>query len=100
MSDEKRDVRAVVRTYEKDGEKKNVYQTVGQAWVSEHGSKISIQIETLPIDKNWDGRLFINKPYEPKDKMPVSTVTDVIYKDVVLEDIDDSKIPLSEIPFK
>lgn len=89
--DERREVRAIVRTYKKDGEDKNVYATVGTAWVSEHGSKISLQIESLPIAKDWDGRLFINKPYEPKGGK--STV------DIVVSDIGDEPINLNDIPF-
>ena len=53
-NDEKRDVRTIVRSYEKDGEIKNIYQTIGTAWVSEHGSKITVQLETLPIFKDWN----------------------------------------------
>ena len=47
--DERRDVKAIVRKYEKDGEEKNYYITVGTAWVSEHGSKISIQLDAVPV---------------------------------------------------
>ena len=70
MADERRDIRAVVRTYKdkETGEDKNVYATIGTAWVSEHGSKISLTLETTPV--NWDGRAFINKPYQPKDTAP------------------------------
>jgi len=105
MNDGKRDVRAVVRTYIKDGETKNVYQTIGTAWVSPHESTISIQLDCLPINKDWNGKLFINKPYEKSDDktlMPQSTVTDAVYKntsDVILEDIDDKPISLDSIPF-
>lgn len=63
---ERRDVRAIVRSYKdkETGEDKNVYQTVGTAWVSPHASTITVQIETLPISKDWNGKLYINKPYE------------------------------------
>lgn len=66
MSDQRRDVRAKVRTYEKDGEEKNFYATIGSAWVSEHGSKISVVLDTIPVSPEWDGKLYINKPYEKK----------------------------------
>ena len=67
--DERRDVRAVVRIYkDNDGKDKNVYQTVGTAWVSPHESTITVQIETLPISKDWNGKLYINKPYEKKEE--------------------------------
>lgn len=68
MDKDLRDVRAKVREYEKDGETKAVYATVGKADVSEHGSVIKVYIDTLPL--NFDGRLYINKPYEKKDQEP------------------------------
>lgn len=99
MSDERREVRAKVRTYKdkETGEDKNVYATIGTAWVSEHGSKISLQIETTPV--NWDGRAFINKPYEKKDEPLAQAQALYDGKDVVPLDIDDKPIDLSEIPF-
>ena len=107
MSDEKRDVRAVVRTYfDKETQKdKNVYQTVGTAWVSPHESTITVQIETLPISKDWNGKLFINKPYEKKDEGKFDKDIEMVKElgkarqDIILEDIDDKPIDLSEIPF-
>jgi hypothetical protein len=102
MSDEKRDVRAVVRTYfdKATNKDKNVYQTIGTAWVSPHESTITIQIDCLPLSKDWNGKLFINKPYDKKEDtapMPKSVVTDAIYADN-LPDMD-KPISLSEIPF-
>lgn len=105
MSDEKRDVRAVVRTYIQGGETKNVYQTIGTAWVSPHESTITVQIETLPISKDWNGKLFINKPYEKKDEGKFDKDIEMVKElgkarqDVILEDIDDKPIDLSELPF-
>ena len=101
--DEKREVRAIVRTYKKDGEDKNVYATVGTAWVSPHATTITIQLDTLPIAKDWNGKLYINKPYEPKQDsrpMPTSTVMDEAYKDKLPNDSEaDKPIDLTEIPF-
>jgi hypothetical protein len=101
--DERRDVRAKIRSYPKDGETKNVYITVGTAWVSEHGSKISIQLDSVPVTPEWDGKLYINKPYEPKQDsrpMPTSTVMDEAYKDKLPNDSDaGDRINLSDIPF-
>lgn len=66
---ERRDVRAIVRSYfdKEENKEKNFYQTVGTAWVSPHGSVITIQLDTLPIDKDWNGKLYINKHYEKKE---------------------------------
>jgi len=97
MSDERREIRAKIREYEKDGEKKNYYATIGTAWVSEHGSKIKVQLDTVPV--NWDGAFFINKPYEKKDEPMTQAQALNNGKDVVLEDIDDKPIDMSEIPF-
>lgn len=102
MSEERRDVRAKVREYIKDGETKSVYATIGSADVSDHGSVIKVYIDTLPL--KFDGRLYINKPYEKKEDGKFNNDIKVIEeigkaKDVILEDIDDKPINLSEIPF-
>ena len=81
------DIRAKVRTYkDKNGDDKNVYQTIGSAWIGDKTNSISL--EMIPL--NWDGKAFLNEPYErdvPKTK------------DVVLEDVDDAPIDLSGLPF-
>lgn len=87
MSDERREVRAKVRSYQKDGETKNVYATVGTAWVSDHGSKIKIVLETVPVSKDWDGSLYINKPYEKKETTQQDTIQPVTDEPINLEDI-------------
>jgi len=79
------DIRAKVRTYKdnKTGEEKNVYATIGSAWIGEKTN--SITLDTIPV--NWDGKAFLNEPYEkqPKDVAPV--------------DIDDKEIDLNSLPF-
>ena len=103
MSEERRDVRAKVREYIKDGETKSVYATIGSADVSDHGSVIKVYIDTLPL--KFDGRLYINKPYEKKEDGKFDKDIEIVNaigkakQDVVLEDIDDKPINLSEIPF-
>jgi len=98
--DERREARAIVRTYkDSDGKDKNVYQTVGTAWVSPHASTITIQLETIPIGKDWNGKIYINKPYEKNDKELTHDFNKQITQDVILEDIDDKPIDLSVIPF-
>ena len=101
-NDERREVRAKIRSYPKDGETKNVYVTVGTAWVSEHGSKISLQLDSVPVSPEWDGKLYINKPYEPKGDRPISQaeVLTEARKDELPDDEDiDTPIDLSKIPF-
>ena len=81
------DIRAKVRTYKdnKTGEEKSVYATIGSAWIGEKTN--SITLDSIPV--NWDGKAFLNEPYEKQSAS----------KDVVLEDISDEPISLSEIPF-
>lgn len=73
QKNEMRDVRAIVRTYKdkETGEDKNVYRTIGTAFVSPHASQITIQLEALPMDKSWNGKLYINKPHEKKLDTPI-----------------------------
>lgn len=102
MSEERRDVRAKVREYIKDGETKSVYATIGSADVSDHGSVIKVYIDALPL--KFDGRLYINKPYEKKEDGKFDNDIKVIEeigkaKENVLEDIDNKTIDLSTIPF-
>ena len=102
--DERRDVRAVVRTYKKDGKDVNAYETIGTAWVSPHASTISIQLDTLPISKDWNGKLYINKPYGPKEDKSANELTHEFNKMVTSDNLPsdeegDKPIDLSEIPF-
>lgn len=101
-NDERREVRAKIRSYQKDGETKNVYVTVGTAWVSEHGSKISIQLDSVPVSPEWDGKLYINKPYEPKGDRPLQQheVLNEARKDELPDDDEvDGKPNYDVIPF-
>lgn len=92
------DIRAKVREYKdnKTGEVKNVYATIGSAWIGEKTNSISL--DTIPV--NWDGKAFLNEPYEKKSDKPMTQAQALNGgKDVVLEDIDDKPIDLSSIPF-
>lgn len=93
------DIRAKVRSYKdtKTGEEKNVYATIGSAWIGEETN--SIKLDMIPL--NWDGKAFLNEPYE-KDKPMTQAQALNGGKDIVLEDIDDSPIDLKDleiIPF-
>ena len=96
-----RDVVAPIGKYtNRDGEEKTEYIKIGTARVSEHGSQIQLFIKSTPL--NWDGRGYVNKPYEKKsdgDKPMTQAQALNGGRDVVLEDIDDKPIDLSEIPF-
>lgn len=83
------EIRAKVRTYKDkvSGEEKNVYATIGTAWIGEKTN--SIQLDTVPV--NWDGKAFLNEPYEREKKAPK--------KDTAPADISDEPISLESIPF-
>lgn len=102
-NDERREVRAKVRSYKdkETGEDKNIYITVGTAWVSEHGSKISISLDSVPVSQDWDGKLYINKPYEAKDKnQQTHEFNKQVTKDNLPKDEDlDKPFDTSQIPF-
>lgn len=101
--------------YGEEGNKKNRYSDVGVLFASEHFNNMFIQLETLPINKDWDGRIFVN-PIEREDTViqvedpegsgqtrstiPLTQAQALNGgKDVILKDIDDKPINLSEIPF-
>lgn len=96
-----RDIVSPIRKYtNKEGQEKTEYIKIGTARVSEHGSQIQLFIKSTPL--NWDGVAYVNKPYEKKgDGNQPMTQAQALNggKDVVLEDIDDRPIDLSEIPF-
>lgn len=98
---ELREIVAPIRKYtNKEGQEKTEYIKIGTARVSEHGSQIQLFIKSTPL--NWDGAAYVNKPYEKKsdgDKPMTQAQALNGGKDVVLEDIDDRPIDLSEIPF-
>lgn len=87
------DLRVKTGTYEKDGKQKNRYAVVGVLFASPHFSNMYMQIDSLPLSKDWDGRVYVN----PREKKPGSDVTQK--KDIVPEDIPDGPIDLSQIPF-
>lgn len=91
------DIRAVVRTYKDNatGEEKKVYGNIGTAWVGEKTN--SIKIDMIPL--NWDGKAFLNEPYE-KDKPMTQGQALNGGKDFAPTDIDqDLSEQLENIPF-
>ena len=91
------DLRAKVGEYEKAGETKSRYMTIGAVLETKNGGKM-IKIDSIPT--NWDGFAYLNEPYEKKDDRPMNQAQALNGgKDVVLEDIDDKPIDLGSIPF-
>lgn len=97
-------LRVKTGSYEKDGKTKNRYSEVGVLFASPHFSNMYIQLETLPISKDWDGRVYID-PIEQNDVIQVETspthefnkqVHDVLPTDEDMEkpiDLEDVVIP-------
>jgi len=96
------DLRVKTGEYEKDGKKKNRYMTIGTLFATEHFSNMYLQLETLPINNNWDGRIYVN-PREKQENsalLPIKTVMDMEFNDKLPTDDDMNKqIDLSAIPF-
>jgi hypothetical protein len=94
--------------YESDGKVKSRYSDIGVLFASPHFNNMYINIDTLPINKEWDGRIFVNPIEENRtiqvedfkdDKQLTHDFNKKLTQDVILEDIDDKPINLSEIPF-
>jgi len=92
--------------YEKDGEKKKPWSKAGAVFKDSETGNISIKFEAMPVGE-WSGwmKVFNNSSdgnirdgkYD-KDIETIKAIGDA-KKEVVLEDIDDKPIDLSEIPF-
>lgn len=61
-----KDIRAVVGTYQQDGQEKTRYATVGALFEGEKG--MVAKLDLIPTNPEWDGRLFFNEPYEQQKK--------------------------------
>lgn len=89
------DIRAITGEYEKDGETKKRYATIGVVLETKNGGQM-IKLETIPV--GWDGVAYLNEPYQKDQTMTQAQALNG-GRDVVIEDIDDSPISLDEIPF-
>ena len=90
------ELRAITGTYEKNGETKKRYATIGNLWTDEDGKPQSIVLETVPV--NWEGKAYVSEPYQ-KDRPLRQDEALSKAQDVVIEDIDNKPIDLSDIPF-
>jgi len=94
--------------YESDGKMKNRYAEVGVLFASPHFSNMYMNIDTLPISKDWDGRIYVN-PIEENRTIQVDDYKDTspISQDQVLKIADnlptdedmDKPVDLGAIPF-
>lgn len=101
------DLRVKTGSYLADGKTKNRYAVIGVLFASPHFSNMYMQIDTLPISKDWDGRVYVNPRNEKNeesinlDNRPISQheVLEVAGKDNLPNDDDLSKPLDFEIPF-
>lgn len=87
------DIRAKIGEYEKDGETKAKYATIGAVLETKNGGKM-MKLDTIPVD--WQGFAYLNEPLPPKGSgTPQNGSGDVLPDN---NDVDD-EIDLSSIPF-
>ena len=91
-----------------DGKMKNRYADVGVLFASPHFNNMYMNLDTLPISKDWDGRIFVNpieenrnvKADDFKDDTPLKQHEVLNHADVLPDDDTAGDKPdLSEIPF-
>jgi hypothetical protein len=100
------DLRVKTGSYEVDGKTKNRYAEIGVLFASPHFSNMYMQIDTLPISKDWDGRIYVNPRSEKVEDTPTHNrpltqheVLNEAHKDSLPTDEDLSKPLDFEIPF-
>lgn len=89
--------------YTVDDKTKNRYSEIGVLFATPHFSNMYMQIETLPISKDWDGRIYVN-PIEPPEEQPtenrpISQIEALEIAGEIKRREEDKPIDLSEIPF-
>jgi len=99
------DLRVKTGTYEQDGKTKNRYADIGVLFASPHFNNMYMQIDTLPISKDWDGRIYVNPREQPKptvkdDKELTHEFNKTMTQDNLPTDNDmATNIDISQIPF-
>lgn len=84
------DIRAVVGEYEKNGEVKKKYMTVGAVIETKNGSRM-IKLDVAPL--SWS-EVYLNEPLPPKGNSSNNSNS----SDTVIEDIDNT-FSLDDVPF-
>ena len=79
------DIRAITGEYEKDGETKKRYTTIGAVLETKSGGMM-IKLDVLPT--NWEGLAYLNEPLPPKGSTSDNST-----------DIPDEAIDMSSLPF-
>ena len=80
------DVRAKIGEYEKDGETKARYTTIGAVLETKNGGTL-LKLDTVPV--NWEGFAYLVEPYEQKENLTNEAP----------KDIPNNAPDLSSIPF-
>lgn len=85
------DIRAKIGEYEKDGETKGRYVTIGAVVQTKAGAKM-IKLDTIPV--SWEGFAYLSEPLKPKDAEASADT-----KDIVPAGISGEPVNLDSIPF-
>lgn len=91
--------------YESEGKTKNRYAEVGVLFASPHFNNMYMQLDTLPINKDWDGRIFINPIDESRsNKSEPTSPTHEFNKEITKDNLPTDEnmkkpIDLNSIPF-
>ena len=99
------DLKYKARTYiDNTGKEKGVWVTLGTLFSSHHGSNMSIKLDTVPVGEfnGWISVFNREEKDEPSKFDDDNKMVEELGKakqDIILEDIDDKPIDLSEIPF-
>lgn len=107
------EMKVKVREYKdkETGKMKGVWITIGTIFSTPHGSSMFGALESIPVtsldrDGNrvpFDGKFSVFKREDFDGQQEATTADDLVTnkdsKDVIIEDIDDKPIDLSEIPF-
>mgnify|MGYP000568952431 CR=1 FL=1 len=90
-------VKRTIKYTTKTGEEKNRYVTVGEFWSTGGGNRQAVKIyATLNSDEQWLNIYPVEDVQTKSETHEFNKQT----RDVVLEDIEDKPIDLSEIPFR
>ena len=83
--------------YEKDGEDKKSWHNIGTLFVDDEDGRMSIKLHSMPAPGvGFNGWLSV---FEQKPREGAQGGQTRQSRDVVIEDIEDKPIDLSEIPF-
>ena len=86
------DIRAKIGEYEKDGETKGRYVTIGAVVQTKAGAKM-IKLDTIPV--SWERFAYLSEPLKQKE----SGTSNSDSNDIVPDGISGEPVSLDSIPF-